>query len=155
MVNYKEEAEFLRWGLLAGYVTVREVVAWADAVISQEPAPDPSIIEIALAGRRPPADVVALLRDVPGDADPIPVRRRLLARMRQALDSDPTQGERIARWLYQLAAHGELPEEAFGWQAFGLDDTFELARTGGYGSYAAAVTELREYLHRHTVLTRP
>ncbi|HEX6367532.1 MAG TPA: hypothetical protein VF006_01290 [Longimicrobium sp.] len=153
MVNYKEDAEALRCGLLAGYVTVRETVAWADAVIAREPAPDPAIIEVALAGRQPPADVVALLRDVPGDADPIRVRRRLLARMLQVLDGDPTHAERIARWLYQLAVHGELPEEAFGWQAYGLDDTFELARTGVYGSHAAAVTELREYLHRHSVPT--
>ena len=152
-MNYKESAESLRCGLLVGYVTVRETVAWAGAVIAQEPAPHPTIIEVALAGRQPPADVAALLREVPGDADPIRVRRRLLARMLQALDRDPTQGERIAQWLYQLAVHGELPEEAFGWQAHGLDDTFEAARTGVYGSHAAAVTELREYLHRHSVLT--
>ena len=153
MTNYKEDAEFFRCGLLAGDVTVQETVAWADAVIAQEPAPDPTIIEVALAGRQPPANVVALLRAVPGAADSIRVRRRLLARMLQVLEVDPTHGERISRWLYQLAAHGELPEASFGWQPFALEDTFELARTGVYGSQVAAVNELREYLRRHSDLS--
>jgi hypothetical protein len=109
VANDKEDAETLRCGLLAGYARVTDAVAWADAVIAWEPTPDITIIEVALAGRQRPADVAALLSEVPGEADSVRVRRRLLGRMLQALDADLAQGARIARWLYQWALCGELP----------------------------------------------
>jgi hypothetical protein len=154
MADYKEDAETLRCGLLAGYTSVPDVVAWADTVIVREPSPDPAFIEIALSEKRHPADVIALLREVRGDVNFVAVRRRLLARMLEVLQADPNQGEAIATWLYRLAMDGELPEADFGWKPCTLDDTFELVRMG-VAAHEDAVSELREYLAKHAHVAAP
>ena len=125
-----------------------EVVTWADMIIAREPSPDPAVIDVALSGSRSPADMVTQLREVPGDADPIVVSKGLLGRFLDELTRNPAAGQRIAGWLYQLAAHGELPEAVFGWEAYALEDEFELARSGVYGSHEEAVARLRAYLER-------
>jgi hypothetical protein len=142
----KTDAEALRLGLIAGYVTVGEVVAWADDVIVADPAPDHSVIEVALAAKRLPADVIRLLGEVLGEVDVRAARRALLGRMLAILTVDPSQGERIAAWLYSLSRHGELPEDEFGCEPRSLDDDFELARAQVYGTIESATERLRDYL---------
>jgi len=155
MTGRKAEAETLRCGLLAGCATVAEAVAWADAVLAAADAPDIAIIEVSLAGRRAPAEVAGLLDAVPGQADGIEVRRRLMSRMLRLLDEEPSRGDEIARWLYGLASSGELPDEVFGWEPYGLDDTFDLVRNRVYGAHADAVAQLRAYLERHSAARAP
>jgi hypothetical protein len=144
----KEAAEALRLGLAAGSQTVAEVVVWADAVIAADPTPDAAVIEIALAGDRRPADVIALLRAVPGTADAVQVTRRMLGGFLRELDAHPDRGDEIARRLYTLATNGWLPDETFGWEATMLDDEFDLVRTGFYASREGPLRALREYLVR-------
>jgi hypothetical protein len=153
MASDKEDAETLRLGLLTGFASIAEVVGWADTVIMRQPSPDPAIVNVALGGSRSLADMVALLSEIPGEADPIPVLKRLRGRFLSALERDQGEGARIARWLYQLAAHGEIPEEPFGWEPYGFDDMFELARQGVYGTSEIAVAELRRYLEQHSERT--
>jgi len=154
-MDLKAEAETLRCGLLAGCATVAEAVDWADALITATPAPDIAVIKVSLAGSRAPVEVAALLEEVPGEADGIQVRRQLMDRMRQLLDEDPSRGDEIARWLYRLASSGELRDELFGWEPYGLDDTFELARNRVYGTHTEAVAQLRAYLERHAAASAP
>ena len=147
--NQKEQAEVLRYGLQAGIRTVAEAVAWADATIAADPQPDFAVIEVACSGRRRPREVVALLREVGGECDPVDVIRRAMADLRAALAADPARGPEIADWLYRLAVNGELPEEQFGLEPYSLGDLFELARAGTYGTFADALRDLNEYLERH------
>lgn len=149
ITNLKEDAEAFRLGLLAGTVTVPEVVSWADDAIAAAETPDATIIEIALAGRRSPADVVALLREVPGDADHARTVRRVFRGMLDALKGDPHRGAEIARGLYQLALNGELPEREFGWRAYDLEEAFHLAQTGIY-RIQDALADLQRYLEEHS-----
>ena len=125
-----------------------QVSRQADEVIAAEPKPDIAVIEVACSGRRQKADVVALLRSVPGEWDPIAVVRRIMADMRGALAADPARGPEIARCLYRLAMGGDLPEEQFGHEAYVLEDCFDLA-SSGIGTPAEAIHRLDEYLERH------
>jgi len=154
-MTIKVEAETLRCGLLAGCATVDEAVAWADGIIAQEVMPDIAVIDVSLASRRTPVEVAALLEAVAGEADGITVRRRLMSRMLHALNQDPGRGDEIARWLYSLAARGELPEAEFGTEAYALEDTFDLARQGIHGTVEGAVAELRTYLERRSAAPAP
>src|SRR5438093_10536397 len=149
MANQKEQAEVLRHGLLAGVCTVADVVAWADGIIAADSKPDIAVIEVSTSGLRRTADVIALLREVPGECDPVIVIRRAMANLRSALAANPARGPEIARWLYQLATSGELPEEHFGQEAYALEDWFALASSGTYGTYADALRHLEAYLERH------
>jgi hypothetical protein len=127
MAGQKEQAEVLRHGLLAGSRTVADAVAWADAVIAADPHPDIAVIEVATSSRRQPADMSGLLRNVRGEFDPVVVIRRAMTDLRRALADDPGRGPQIARWLYELATSGELPEQEFGSDAYVLGDWFALA----------------------------
>jgi hypothetical protein len=149
MPKQKEEAEVLRHGLLAGVRTVADAVAWADSMVAADPKPDIAVIEVASSARRSTADVVALLRDVPGECDSVAAIRRAMADLRTALASEPARGLEIARWLYQLGTSGELPEEQFGQEAYSLEDWFYLASRGMYGTSADALRNLDAYLERH------
>ena len=145
----KEEAEALRVAITRGFATVADAVAWADRVIVADPRPDWALLDISLAGRGSPADMITLLREVPGEVDHERVMRGVLACMLRALDADAARGERIANALYSMKADGELPDEPFGWEPYTIADMFELARVGTYGSRDEAVRELRRYLHAH------
>jgi hypothetical protein len=149
MPNQKEEAEILRHGLLADVRTVADAVAWADGIIAADPKPDIAVMEVASSARRHTAEVVTLLRDVPGECNPVAVIRHAMVDLRTALAAEPARGLGIARWLYQLATSGELPEEDFGQEAYSLEDWFYLASSGTYGTSADALRNLDAYLERH------
>jgi len=148
MAGQKAQAEVLRHGLMAGCRTVADAVAWVDSVIAADPRPDIAVIDVATSSRRHPADVSALLRNVAGECDPVAVIRRSMTDLRDALAADSTRGPQIARWLYELAISGELPEGEFRSDVYGLEDLFALARSG-VGTYDSAVRELDAYLGRH------
>lgn len=147
-MDIKAEAELLRLKLIAGLTSVADVIAWADEVIRAAPEPESSVIDVALAGRKGPADVAALLREVPGSYDPVSAARGLLGAMLQDLERDPQRGRELAQTVYRLACAGELPEEHFGWEAFGLDENFYLVDVGAF-TEAEALAGLREYLSRN------
>jgi hypothetical protein len=134
--------------------TVSDAVAWADAVIAEDSAPDPTIIDLALSGNRRPHAVISLLSAVPGTFDHVDVCRRLLGTMLVQLDHKPSSAEAIARALYQFAAVGEWPDEALGSQPYALDDSFALVREG-YGTWEDAVEDLRNYLRQYSSLHQP
>ncbi|SOD02119.1 hypothetical protein SAMN05216486_10259 [bacterium JGI 053] len=145
----KQEAEALRVAITRGFAAVADAVAWADRVIVADPRPDWALLDISLAGRGSPADMITLLRDVPGEVDHESVMRDVLARMLRALDADAARAERIANSLYWMKSDGDLPDEPFGWEPYTIADVFALARVGTYGSRDEAVRELRRYLHAH------
>jgi hypothetical protein len=147
--NQKEQAEVLRHGLQVGIRTVADAVAWADAIVAADPQPDFAVIEVACSGRRRPREVIALLREVGGECNAIDVIRRAMADLRSALATDPARGPEIASWLYRLAIDGDLPEEHFGLEPYSLEDFFELARAGTYGTFADALRDLDAYLEQH------
>lgn len=149
MPGQKEQAEVLRHGLMSGSRTVADAIAWADSVIAADPQPDMEIIEIAATSRRRPADVSVLLRNVAGECDRLAVIRRSMTDLRRDLAADPARGPQIARWLYELAINGELPEGEFGSEAYAVEDWFALAGSGTLGTYDSAVRELDAYLERH------
>jgi hypothetical protein len=148
MNQLKYEAERLRLGIRGGWLLVRCAVAWADERIAQSPEPHPALLDISLAGTRPPNEVVSLLADVPGSADPIAVMRACLADLLRTVEREPALGRAVAQWLYVSATQGDLPEAHFGWQALAIDDEFALAAQG-IGTSEAAQARLLAFLREH------
>lgn len=128
MSDLKEQTETLRVGLVAGFRTTGDAVTWADSIIASEEHPDVSLLNVSLAGSSSPADMSALLGDVPGSCDHVRVMRGVLAHILRVVEMDPQRADEVARWLYVLSVNGDLPDEPFGWEANGLDDSFDLAR---------------------------
>jgi len=127
---HREEAEALATALDVGIVDVSEVVDWAVDRIAEEEHPHWSLCEIAIAGRKYPQDVAALLREIPGTFSASDVRRRVLSMMAPRLERDPRRADGIASALYQLALADEIEDgelKALAWWAW---DRLDLADSG-------------------------
>ena len=57
MTDYRDQATFHRAALMLGLTSGEFVIAWADTIISTDPAPPPAISEVSLV---PPGDLTAL-----------------------------------------------------------------------------------------------
>ena len=147
MLDHKEEAELLRFGLVAGYRRVADAVRWADDIITAESELPVEILDISPAGRQSPGDVAALLAKIPGTYDAVAVRRRWLGEPLQLVQAQPAQADEVARWLYELFVTGDLPEAQFGYGPNALDDSFDLARRTIIPR-EEAMRQLLEYLTR-------
>ncbi len=122
----KEDAEVLRRGMLLGLVPVARIVAWTDRRIAGTAAEQlpTQLLDVAISGGRTNSVVAALLADVPGHADVVRASRRVLGLLAEWYATHPEDGGWIARTIYHLAAAGDLPEDAFGTEAYSLDDLF-------------------------------
>jgi hypothetical protein len=145
----KEQAEVFRYCLMAGCTSPVEVVEWATSVVADVDHPEIEIIDLAIAADASRVRLMELLDAVPGVADRILVLRRVLGVLDDALQADSSQGESIAKWLYDMASTGELPQSEFGTEIFGLGDSFSLAQQGFGGSREAGVERLHQYLILH------
>jgi hypothetical protein len=136
----------LRIGLAAGYRLVDDVVRWADEVLALDPGAPAVLSEISLAGQQDPSTAAELLAAIPGKADVIQAARLVLAQLRDDLRTGRYPPESIAKLVCNLAAAGYLPEDPFGLEPWSLEDSFDLAKAGIYGSYQDATTRLDQYL---------
>jgi hypothetical protein len=146
--DVKKEAESLRLGLLAGVVSVTDVISWADSAIAAADKPHISLIEIALSVGGRAEDIARQLEMVPGHVDPLEAFRNLLSKFASELDAHPENAWEIARRLYQLASQSDWPETALGMEPYSLDDNFDLAAQGSC-TFEDARAALRSYLAGH------
>ncbi len=146
MRNIKDEAEKLRIGLLGRWRTIPEIMAWADDILMSELSPPPQIIDLSMSKMRHPVDVAHLLDDIPGIVDRVAIMRECLGDLRSWMGDNTDRGEQAARYLYTLANAGMLPETEFGYEPYGFDDMFSLARTGVYGTVMDALKYLQDWL---------
>ena len=109
MKPYAQEAENLRLLLLAGIVSVDDVVAWADRTISTLPEYDDDLTEISLGAKVPMAEMESRLNRASEGADHSEAIRNLAGRMHRILLSDRSRAKDFAWVLERL--YGENPIE--------------------------------------------
>jgi hypothetical protein len=102
MKPYAQEAENLRLLLLAGIVSVDDVVAWADRTISTLPEYDDDLTEISLGAKLPEDEMGKRLLRISTGADHLEAIRNLAGQMHRVLLSDKSRAEEFARWLEWL-----------------------------------------------------
>lgn len=86
MGTIREHAQALRAGLIGGYVSIRHVVAWADALIGDNHGREaPQLFDLALLKPRDLDKAVSLLGEVPGDCTPGFVGRHIARLVHQSL----------------------------------------------------------------------
>jgi hypothetical protein len=146
--SHKHEAERLRLGIAGGWVPIDAAVAWADQIILEDPSPASAIIDVALAGKQSRSEVATLLARIDGETDALAARKQALGNLLDWIGQDVEKGGSAARYLYELACSGLIPEEHFGWEPYALWDTYDLARQGIYGTLNDALREVRAYLAR-------
>jgi hypothetical protein len=149
MVQQKDEAERLRFGVRGGWIEIDAAIAWADRQIEQTSQPHSALVDLALAQNRSREEVAALLESIPGSADLPFVMRWCLSDLLATVGRDPSLGAAAARWLESAALRGDLPKSDFGAEAFMLADVFSLAEQGTYGTVGEAMDRLLVFLRQY------
>jgi hypothetical protein len=149
MTNHKLKAEAFRFAVAVGLRSVKDVVAWADGIIAREGDPAPVFFELSLAARQNRSAVDDLLSQVPGEISQTAVARDVLREVLVQLEAGRLSERTAVRLIYNLAASGCLPETEFGYDAFSLEDSLDLAERGIYGTVADATGRIWEFLRRH------
>jgi len=139
------EAAAQLFGLEHGYLTLDDVVAWADSLILKLPSVSSEIIEISTS----PRDVDELerrLRACIGSFESKPDRSSVLKSMKETLAAHPDRVDAIAGALVPLFAGEEADGAAS--DAYHVDYSFELAADHVQGDRDTATAELRVFLEK-------
>lgn len=99
----KEDAEFYRLSIQFGLKTVQEAVVWCDSIIVAQDAPEIAIIEASLLGSKSKYWMLEALKQVPGQANPQSLKRRIFKEMYSVLLEDRKQATPISRMLWDIA----------------------------------------------------
>ena len=144
MKTYAQQAETRRIELIAGLISVRDVIAWADQIIASHPEYDDDIANLSLAGNKTPQDIESDLHRLAAGAEPFEAIRVVMGRMHDVLLADASRARDFTRVLEHLWVQNdfEVPEDMQ--FIVGIDDEFSLAEQGIYGTVAEATASLIE-----------
>ena len=148
-MGLRDEAEELAMAIELGFALVDEAVDWADRHIVAVDQPPYELIEVSSAGRSHPLDVAHLLRAIPGTVDIFATCRRVFARMLSALNDGRVTPEAVARALDFMQLDGRMPDADAQSEMSRLNDAFDLAHEGTYGTSEEVSRELREFLEHY------
>ena len=111
VATIKDTAHTLRSGLIGGYVSITDVVVWANGLIAEDGGlAVPQLFDLALLR---PADLgraVSLLGEVPGEVDPGTVGREIASRLRRGLASGKLTEREAANALFTALLEGDAPD---------------------------------------------
>ena len=149
VTTIKEQAQALRAGLIGGYVSIPDVVAWADALIGEDHGRDvPQLFDVALLHSVDVGQAVSLLGEVPGEWNPGRVGRSVAKLVYAGVLSGKLSERQAATALLVAVREGLSPDPEFENMAYHFDDGVDLALQGTYGSLADLRAEMLEYLAR-------
>lgn len=146
----KDQAHALRAGLIGGFVSVRDVVAWADGLIAEDRGGDvPQLFDLALLRPGDVGPAVSLLGEVPGGWQPQRAGREVASWLYRGLVNAELTEQQTARAMYAVTLEGLAPDEEFESMAYCFDDGVDLAEQGVYGSLAGLREEMLAFLARY------
>ena len=154
MLTIKEKAQALRAGLIGGFVSISEVVAWADVLVGDDHGRDVSqLFDLALLRSSDLAKAVSLLGEVSGEWNPGAVGREIAILVHAGLMSGRLSERQAATALYTAVRDGFSPDAEFEDMAYYFDDGVDLALQGAFGTLADVRTEMLEYLSKAPLKT--
>ena len=144
----EREAQIIRRGIDFGLYSLAEAVRWSDQTISVEAKPNFAFIELSLASQ--PQEILGHLDSISGQTDSPAVLAGLFRKMLRSLNADESKAEQLAQTLFRMAHDHEWKSAGLDENdAYRIDDAFDLAASGAYGTRTDAVDELRTFLEEH------
>ena len=140
-----DDFEVKRLQLMAGLISVPDVIDWADNIILESDIPDNAIINLALSQKSPLVDVIAQLQQLACGCDRYRTIRIVLGLMYQALLKDRSLAREFSCFLLQEAITNRHTFPSDFLFIYRIDDDY--SRTDeGYGSIEAITDEFIEIL---------
>jgi hypothetical protein len=143
--DYLQLLTVFRMGLLHGFISPKEVTAWADAIIEHDEQPDYFTIELSLGGQDKSEKQLSLLNEFIGQHAPPISGRIILGLLYQKYSSGQLPLQKVVRtmyWLHREADFTDL-EKSF---IYGLDDDYDLAVSNTWGSLKQVEDSVMEFL---------
>jgi hypothetical protein len=145
MSALREHAEAMAWAIENGLEAPRVALNWACLLVAEQADPPEELIELAGAIRPHPAEVVRLLRQLPGSVDRTRVLRKLFARYLDLLRRKPDALPRVTADLERMTIKDEIPEPLDG-QCRAFNDALSLAEQGIWGDVAEIRADVLSFL---------
>jgi len=144
-MNLQAETTARALALRCGALTVDEIVAWADAVILEEPAVDPRLFDVSLA--KTPAAILSALNAFGPPQETSLVARLAFRFFHISLVAGRADFSRIAKALYDMAGEDFVPYPGQGAPMWAFWDTYDLATDGIAGNVEEVEADMLAYLH--------
>lgn len=148
-MNDVSYAMALARALEQGVVAPDAVVSWADSVILRSESPSPALCDLSTASD--PNQLLLSLNEFIAQADGAYSRetwRAVLGHFHAWYIENPKSGRRITRALYNIARDGLAPDAEAEREMLSLDDLYDLAAQGTFGTVEQVEANLRELLER-------
>ena len=148
MRPYSQQAHQLKLGLEAGVVEREEIISWADRILMDYDYDD-DVANVALAVNAPLKQLASLLGQVIDQSDELVAIRCIMGRMYEILREHPERAHEFSRFLehFWIQQGYDVPEDI----SFiaGIEDEFQLAEQGVYGTVEEATRSLLNNLAQY------
>ena len=142
--DLKTAAEIARRRLHHRLWQLRDAQAWAEGVIVRMERPHEWLIDVSTA--QTPADARDALLHADGPSDERAVWAALMGDWLRILDAHPERDSEIAKELFYLAQHDDVPAREARGQMWSFWDAIDLAKDGSWGVLEEERRKLREFL---------
>jgi hypothetical protein len=135
----------IRAGLASGLLKKEEVIDWADMIITKDEQPDIFFIDLAMSSSKSTNDVIHHISDFLNFDNPAVQGRPLLGMLYSQYTGGQINLEQAVSKLFRLKSEAIFNEREEG-SIYWLEDQYDLAKHGIYGSLQAVDQELKKFL---------
>ena len=141
-----ESPRYFALGLELGLIEPIQVQQWVDNLIREAESPPNDIIDLAYLGVDNVKELYQLLRKMPDDTSDYEVLRNLFSNLENFPFEDTEACAKLAKNLYFVWCQNDWKCPNDFDYIIHLDDAFDLAFSGTYGSVEDAKQELKEFV---------
>jgi len=138
------EANILRCGYDVGYFDKSDIARWADRQIAAIDDPCTELLDLSMNRNTHPFDVMQLLRSL-GAADPAATIQAQIGFIGLLYDKQELTTQRAIRGLFALVHESGITEDEKS-QIDYLDDGYDLAAAGSYGTIDEIERDLKDFV---------
>jgi hypothetical protein len=135
----------VRAGLASGLLTKEEVIDWADKIITKDEQPDIFFIDLALSSPKSTNDVIHYISEYLNFDNPAIQGRPLLGLLYHQYANGQINLEQSVSKLFRLKFEAVFNEREGGY-IYSLENDYDVAKHGIYGSLQAVQQDLEKFL---------
>lgn len=135
----------IRAGLASGLLTKEEVIDWADKIITKDEQPDIFFIDLAMSSSKSTNDVIHYISDYLNFDNPAVQGRPLVGLLYHQYANGQINLEQTVSKLFRLKFEAVFNEREEGY-IYSLENDYDCAKHGIYGSLQAVQQELEKFL---------